>query len=148
MKKNKSTTFKYNNIDDSKIFDSLENKVIDKSQFIKNALYYYIVMIEKGVIVDRNLPQDLNSISDNVNQLLNFISQNNLENTYEFKGSIKEIYTNEEKIAINTGAEVHFIGLNGWLIKKYDSYNEVNNVILGNSIAGIVYKDKIRIVEI
>ena len=37
-------------------------------------------MIEKGVIVDRNLPQDLNSISDNVNQLLNFISQNNLEN--------------------------------------------------------------------
>ena len=80
MKDNKSATFKYNNITDSKIFDSLENKVIDKSQFIKNALYYYIIMIEKGVIVDRNLPQDLNSISDNVNQLLNFISQNNLEN--------------------------------------------------------------------
>ena len=58
MKDNKSATFKYNNITDSKIFDSLENKVIDKSQFIKNALYYYIVMIEKGIVVDRNLPQD------------------------------------------------------------------------------------------
>lgn len=88
MKKNKSTTFKYNNIDDSKIFDSLENKVIDKSQFIKNALYYYIVMIEKGVIVDRNLPQDLNLINNNINQLLNFISQNNSENELENKEKI------------------------------------------------------------
>ena len=96
MKKNKSTTFKYNNIDDSKIFDSLENKVIDKSQFIKNALYYYIVMIEKGVIVDRNLPQDLNSISDNVNQLLNFISQNNLENK---ENNDKE--NNDESLELN-----------------------------------------------
>ena len=88
MKKNKSTTFKYNNIDDFKIFDALENKVIDKSQFIKNALYYYIVMIEKGVIVDRNLPQDLNLINNNINQLLNFISQNNSENELENKEKI------------------------------------------------------------
>ena len=42
-------------------------------------------------------------------------------NTYEFKGSIKLIYTNDEKIAVNTGSEIHFIGLNGWLIKKYTS---------------------------
>ena len=78
MKSNKSTTFKYNNIDDFKIFDSLENKVIDKSQFIKNALYYYITMIEKGIIIDRNLPQDINAINnDSINQLLNIISKTN-----------------------------------------------------------------------
>ena len=97
MKKNKSTTFKYNNIDDFKIFDALENKVIDKSQFIKNALYYYIVMIEKGMIVDRNLPQDLNSINNNnISQLLNFISQNNLENKNEENALELSDKTNEE----------------------------------------------------
>lgn len=69
-------------------------------------------------------------------------------NTYEFDGSIKSIYTHNEKIAINTGSEVHFIGLNGWLIKKYTSYNEINNVILSDNIAGIVYKNKIEIIEI
>lgn len=69
-------------------------------------------------------------------------------NTYEFKGSIKSIYAYGEKIAINTGSEVHFIGLNGWLIKKYDSSSEINNILLGNSIAGIVYKDRIEIVQI
>lgn len=77
-----------------------------------------------------------------------FNTQNSSINTYEFKGSIKSIYAYGEKIAINTGSEVHFIGLNGWLIKKYDSYSEINNIILGDSVAGIIYKDKIEIIEI
>ena len=95
MKDNKSATFKYNNITDSKIFDSLENKVIDKSQFIKNALYYYIIMIERGIIVDRNLPQDSNTINNNnVSQLLNLISQNNLKNELENKDDLE--FNNEE----------------------------------------------------
>lgn len=73
---------------------------------------------------------------------------NNSVNTYEFKGSVKSVYANSEKIAVNTGSEVHFIGLNGWLIKKYNSYNEINNIILGDSIAGIIYKDRIELIEI
>ena len=77
-----------------------------------------------------------------------FNVQNNSTNTYEFKGSIKSIYTNEDKIAINTGSEVHFISLNGWLSKKYNSYNEINNIIIGDTVAGIVYKNKIEIIEI
>jgi len=77
-----------------------------------------------------------------------FNINNEAINTYEFNGSIKSILGINEKIAINTGSEVHFIGLNGWLIKKYESYNEINNIILSDNIAGIVYKDRIEIVEI
>lgn len=77
-----------------------------------------------------------------------FNIQNNSINTYEFKGSIKSVYAYGEKIAINTGSQIHFIGLNGWLIKKYDSYSEINNILLGDSVAGIIYKDKIEIIEI
>lgn len=69
-------------------------------------------------------------------------------NAYKFNGSIKSISTYGERIAINTGSEVHFINLNGWLIKKYSSYNEVSNIIMADSIAGIIYKDRIEIVEI
>ena len=79
-------------------------------------------------------------------QILN--TQNNSTSTYELKGSIKSIYSNGEKIAINTGSEIHFIGLNGWLIKKYNSYNEINNILLGDTVAGIISKDKIQIIEI
>ena len=93
MKDNKSATFKYNNINDSKIFDSLENKVIDKSQFIKNALYYYIVMIEKGVVVDRNLPQETDVRLADLSHILSLSSQRFIENkeiTYENHTEKKE----------------------------------------------------------
>ena len=129
-----------NNVYMLNVADSVDNHVINV-----NTSYEFI-----DINLKNNFVYTTNNYSNfsNISYINIFTPQNNSENTYEFKGSIKEIYTNEEKIAINTGAEVHFIGLNGWLIKKYDSYNEVNNVILGNSIAGIIYKDKIKIVEI
>ena len=129
-----------NNIYILNVADSADNHVMNI-----NTSYEFI-----DINLENNLVYTTNNYSNftNISYINIFNPQNNSENIYEFKGSIKEIYTNEEKIAINTGAEVHFIGSNGWLIKKYDSYNEVNNVILGNSIAGIIYKDKIRIVEI
>lgn len=77
-----------------------------------------------------------------------FNIQNNTSGQYQFKGSIKSINCNDEKIAVNTGSEIHFIGLNGWLIKKYNSYNEINHIIMGDNIAGVVYKDRIEIIEI
>ena len=66
---------------------------------------------------------------------------------YELNGSIKNLYCYNEKIAINLGSEIHFIGLNGWLIKKYTSSNEINSIVLGDNIAGVVYKDKIEIIQ-
>ena len=37
---------------------------------------------------------------------------------------------------------------NGWLIKRYNSSTEINNIILGENIAGIVYADKIEILNL
>jgi len=115
----------------------------------------HVMKIEKNYeFVDINLKNNLiysyNNYSNfsNISYVNILNPQNNSKNIYEFKGSIKSIYSNEQKIAINTGSEIHFIGLNGWLIKKYDSYNEIKNIILGDSIAGIIYKDKIKIIEI
>ena len=115
----------------------------------------HIIAVDSNYeFIDVNLKNHLLYTSNNYYNFTNisYINilnpQNNSLNTYEFKGTVKEVYTNEEKIAINTGSEVHFVGLNGWLIKKYDSYNEVHNVILGDSIAGIIYKDKIKVLEI
>lgn len=73
--------------------------------------------------------------------------QNNNISVYTLSGSIKSISSYNEKIAVNIGSEIHFIGLNGWLLKKYNSSNEINSIILGDSIAGVVYKDKIEIVQ-
>lgn len=72
----------------------------------------------------------------------------NKQNFYTLSGIPKSIYTNNSAIAINIGTEVHFINTNGWLIKKYISSQEVKEIVLGSSIAGIIYKDRIEFVNL
>lgn len=67
---------------------------------------------------------------------------------YSFDGVAKQVYSYDDTIAINVGSEVHFISTNGWLIKKYISNQEIRNVVMCNNFAGIIYRDKIEIVDI
>ena len=121
------------------VTDSTDTELLSYS----NEYEFFDINLKNNIVYTFNKNQGFTSIS-HVN-ILN-VNTNSL-NEYSFKGSIKSLFANEEKLAINTGSEVHFIGLNGWLIKKYDSYSEINNVILGDSIAGIVCKDKIKILS-
>lgn len=68
-------------------------------------------------------------------------------NIYSFDGVAKEIYSYEDIVAINVGSEVHFVSTNGWLIKKYISSQEVKKVVMSSNFAGIVYRNKIEIVN-
>ena len=79
-------------------------------------------------------------------QIINMDSQN--QSTYNFNGVTKELYSYGNKIALNLGSEVHFIETNGWLIKKYTSSQEIRKIVITDEIAGIVYRDKIEIVNL
>ena len=74
--------------------------------------------------------------------------QNGNESIYLVERAIKSINVTQSKIAVNLGSEVHFLNSNGWLVKKYVSNHEVNRIVVGDSIAGIVYRNKIDIVNI
>ncbi|MCI9017202.1 MAG: hypothetical protein HFJ53_08620 [Clostridia bacterium] len=73
---------------------------------------------------------------------------NKKENIYTIKGNVKNIYTYGNNIALNLGTEVHFIGTNGWLLKKYVSQQEIKDIVLGENIAGILYKNRIEIINL
>ena len=60
----------------------------------------------------------------------------------------KSIYTCEKKIAINFGAELHIIDTNGILLKKYISTTEINDVVITKDLVGVIYRDKIQIINI
>ncbi len=70
------------------------------------------------------------------------------ENIYTAQGTIKDIKTCSNKIAINLGSSVEFINTSGWLIKKYVSEKEIKDIVLSNGIVGIVYKDKVEVASI
>ena len=140
QEKNNLLCLTTNNIFLLNVSDSVDNKIMN----IDNNYEIVDINLKNNLIYTYNDYQNFNNIS----YIIIFNPSDNSKNVYDLKGSIKSLYSNEQKVAINTGSEIHFIGLNGWLIKKYDSYGEINNVILGDSVAGILYKDEIKIVEI
>ena len=60
----------------------------------------------------------------------------------------KDIYTYGDIIALNLGTEIEFINTNGWLVKRYIANQEITNIVLSDSIAGIIYRDSIEIINL
>lgn len=84
--------------------------------------------------------------ADSVVNIIN--SENRSTSLYTAESVTKEIYTKNNVIALNLGAEVEFINTNGWLLKRYTAEQEITSIVLSSSIAGIVYRDKIEIVNL
>ena len=93
-------------------------------------------IIEKSVLLS----------TESIVELMNTSSKK--MNIYTLDSVVKEVYTCDNAIALNLGSEVHFIGTNGWLIKKYISSQEVRKIVMNSQFAGIVYRDKIEIIEL
>ncbi len=70
------------------------------------------------------------------------------QNIYNFNGVAKKVYSYGNIIAIDLGSEVLFINMNGWLIKKYNSVQDIKNIVLTDNLAGIVYRDKIEFISL
>ncbi len=79
-------------------------------------------------------------------EILNIGSQKT--SIYTLNSVPKEMNSYNDKISINLGSEVHFISTNGWLIKRYISSQEIKKIVMCNNFAGIVYRNKIEIVNI
>ena len=60
----------------------------------------------------------------------------------------KDISTYGNIIALNLGTEIEFINTSGWLVKRYVANQEITNIVLSDSIAGIIYRDSIEIVNL
>ena len=112
---------------------------------------------EKVIFADINLSSKVTEILNNSDGILNtsaqikLINSNNTEdiNTYEIENIPKNMYVQDNMIAVNLGTCVLFINDKGWLVKKYESNREeIQNVVMCNEIAGIICKNKINIISL
>lgn len=72
-----------------------------------------------------------------------------VENLYILKNDVpKTIMVSGDVIAICFGNEVEIINSKGWLMKKYTSSKQSKGIVLGDSIAGVIYKNKIEIIDL
>lgn len=81
--------------------------------------------------------------------IVNIINTDN-KGTKEYTANsvAKEIYTYGNRIALNLGTEIEFINTDGWLVKRYIANQEITNIVVSDNIAGIIYRDKIEIINL
>ena len=80
---------------------------------------------------------------------INIVNTNSgQENVYVLDDIAKEIYTDDDILAVNVGTELYFFNTNGWLIKKYTGSQEISDLVLSENIAGIIYKDRIVLIDL
>lgn len=80
-------------------------------------------------------------------QIINDSNTQNI-NTYKIDNNPKELYVKGDMIAVNLGTSAIFINSNGWLVKKYHSSEEIQNIVLCNNVAGIICKKKVKVVSL
>ena len=99
-----SLLFKLDKIRDGLMYDIL-SVTDDKTNLLKNALFYYIHEIEKGKVIDRSYPYN------KVNIRLDIVEENISKNTIvEDIEEVEEINQNEYEIIEddNDNAEIDF----------------------------------------
>ena len=81
---------------------------------------------------------------------MKIIDTNNPSNeiVYEIEQNPKGIYVSDNIICINLGTEVLFVNSTGWLMKRYKSSQEVQNIVFNSNIAGIISKNRIEIISL
>lgn len=112
-------------------------KIDSKSDFIDLNLKNYVIQTIETT----------EFFKSNIQLLITNVNSKN-ENLYLTKGVLKSVTVSDNIIALNFSTEVHFVNSNGWLIKKYVSSQGITDIVVGNSIAGIVYRNKIEIINL
>lgn len=71
------------------------------------------------------------------------------ESLYILDSSVpKDIQISGNIIGIDLGTEVRIVNSKGILLKKYKSNQEIKGLAIGEDIAGIIYKDKIELINL
>lgn len=84
--------------------------------------------------------------ADSVVNIIN--TENRGTKEYTVDSVAKEVYTYGNIIALNLGTEIEFINTEGWLVKRYIANQEITNIVVSDNIAGIIYRDKIEIINL
>lgn len=119
---------------ESVVFDNKDKKITAQSIDLEN--YFATIQEESSGIFTAN------SVINIVN------AESKSTQNYTVETSVKEMYTKGNIIALNLGTEVEFINTGGWLVKRYIANQEVSNVTISDNIAGIIYRDKVEIINL
>ena len=122
-----------------------ENTSTELAKFENRQLTFMTIELNNSVVLVEEISTGEYTADTNVK----IVNTGTLkEREYITNDVAKSIVTSDNKIAINFGTELHIIDKNGILLKKYISETEINNIVMTDGLVGIVYKDKIQIINL
>ena len=126
----------------------LDNKIIKIENLQqKDVLKYDENALFADINLESQVVQIINSQEDELRvKITNTVNKN--EREYIINSIPKEIYTKGNIIALNTGSEAYFIKNSGFLNRKYESSQEIKEIVISEKVAGIIYKNKIEIIKL
>lgn len=130
------------------------NKYIQKVTTSSNERLYDIT--SNDIFLDINLKDNIAILNKQSSGLFLYEYELKMKNTNNKSDSLyilnndvpKTLIVSGNLIGLNFGNEVQIINSSGWLMKSYTANKEIQSLVLGDSIAGVVYKNRIEIINL
>ena len=106
------------------------------------------------MFVDINLKNNVVILTRENSGLFSYEYQVNLKNTIGKSDAIcilendipKKIKVSKDLVCIYFAGELKIVNSSGWVVKKYKTNTEIQDVVMGNNLIGIVYNNKIEVI--
>ena len=109
----------------------------------------------KTLFLDIEMPGYINKVEETSSGILSseyqvkIVSEKNSgESTYLLEQMPNGLYLSNNIIAIDMGNEIVFLNHNAWLLKHFTSRQNYKNIVLGDNVAGIIYRDRVEIISL
>lgn len=132
------------------MFDSYIEKITpDSEEKIYDISYDYM-------LVDITLKDNIVIIKKENSGLFSYDYQVDLINTVGKSDSLnflgndmpRKLFSNDNIFCVMLNNEIKIINSNGWLLKKYEIKNDIQEIILSDFLIGIIYNNKIEIIKL
>lgn len=142
------------NYQDKEIATCMFNTYVQKVGIDSNERVYD--MTENDLFVDIGFKDAMAIIDKQSSGLFSYEYEINLKNANSKAESLyildsdlpKSLHVSGYNMALNLGNEIRIVNSNGWLVKRYISNNQIKSIVLGDSVAGVVYKNRIEIINL
>ena len=74
--------------------------------------------------------------------------KNSSENTYLLEQMPSGLYCSDNILAVDMGNEIVFLNHSAWLLKHFTSRQNYKNIVIGDNVAGIIYRDRVEIISL
>ena len=109
-----------------------------------------------NMFVDINLKNNLVIVEKETSGLFSYEYQMSIKNTAGKSDNLyilgtdtpKKLKVTENLICLNLANEVRVVSSGGWLLKCYTTKSEIQDIVVGDSIIGIIYNNKIEVIGI